>query len=210
MTKRPHIDYQQMANDDVSAGASHRNVHDNLKHLSVPELRALCDADRLPFAVCILNVTGELNTGSIVRSALLTGAERCFVFGRRRIDKRGCVGSENYVQVDRIDGLLDDGLTIDDVKFWDLMVGHNYFPVCCEQGGTPLSQMLWANTNASKEPLKPCLVFGNENRGVPDSILNDSRAVTVSIEQRGVIRSYNVSNAAAIIMHHMVSNMGWW
>lgn len=204
------IDYNSLANNDVNESFSPLNVHDHLKELTKDELRAFCDADRLPFGVCILNVTGELNVGTIIRNALLTGAKKVGIIGRRKYDKRGTVGSYNYLDVDRVEGLMDDGLTIDPSVFWSWIDKNKFFPIFIEQGGMILNDTSWKDVIYNETPLLPCLVFGNENRGIPDNILNDVRGQIVSIEQLGTIRSYNVGSASAIVMHSMVSGMGWW
>ena len=201
MSKR--VNYQELANNDISASISNLNVHDHLKGLSVEELRRLSDEDRKPFGVAILNVTGELNVGTIIRNAHLTGARKVAVLGRRKFDKRGTVGSENYVDVDRINALNEDGLTIDTNIFWAWMNDNNFSPIFCELGGTPLNDMDWTQKD------DVCLVFGNENRGVQDDLLNDGRSRIVSIEQRGVIRSFNVGTASGIIMYEMARSLGW-
>ena len=172
-------------------------------------LRELCDKDRHPFAVCILNVTGELNVGTIVRSALLTGARQVVIIGRRKYDKRGAVGSQNYIEVERIEGLRDDGLTIDPDVFWGWMAKNGYKPVFVEQGGTPLNTIDWYNWVMSMQPLLPCIVLGNENRGIQDDILYARNSRIASIPQRGVIRSYNVASSAAIVMYDMIRGMRW-
>ena len=208
MTDR--IDYQKLGNEDISASISELNVHDHLKGKDVVELRGLCDQDRLPFAVCILNITGELNVGTIIRNALLTGAEKVVIMGRRKYDKRGTVGSQNYIDVERINALNEDGLTIDTEIFWAwLRKGKGYKPFFVEQGGTPLNKIDWYNWVMSVQPLRPCLVFGNENRGVQDDLLYDRRGRIVSIPQRGVIRSYNVASASGIVMYDMIRGMKW-
>jgi tRNA G18 (ribose-2'-O)-methylase SpoU len=56
---------------------------------------------------------------------------------------------------------------------------------------------------------KPCFVFGNENRGVDHEILKDPRGRIVSLDQLGVIRSFNVATASGIVLYHVSSNMGW-
>ena len=203
------IDYQKLANNDISESIGNLNVHEHLKGRSVAELRKLCDKDRKPFGVCVLNITGELNVGTIVRSALLTGAQKVGIIGRRKYDKRGTVGSYNYIDVDRVDGLNDDGLTINPVVFWNWMLENNYSPIFVEQGGIMLNDIDWRRVTDDMHQKLPCLVFGNENRGIQDDILNDNRGMIVSIEQCGVIRSYNVASAAAIVMHNMASAMGW-
>lgn len=204
------IDYQKLGNDDISTSLSNLNVHDHLKGLSVAELRDLCDKDRKPFGVCILNVTGELNVGTIVRNALLTGARKVGIIGRRKYDKRGAVGSYNYIDVDRIEGLNEDGITINPDVFWTWMSDNNFRPLFVEQGGIMLKDIYWKEMFMRLQPLFPCLVFGNENRGVQDDILRDRRGHTISIEQLGVIRSYNVASASAIVLHHLSSDMKWF
>lgn len=208
MTKR--INYQELANEDIGKSLHHLNVHDHLKGMEVPDLRALCDKDRLPFGVCVLNITGELNVGTVIRNALLTGARKVAVIGRRKIDKRGTVGSENYIEVERIDALLDDGLTIDAEVFWAWLRKNDFKPFFVEQGGTPLNTIDWYNWVMSIQPLFPCLIFGNENRGIQSDILDDRRGRIISIPQKGVIRSYNVSSASSIVMYSMVNGMKWW
>ena len=96
------------------------NVHDHLKAYDVPTLKDITEQDRLPFAVCIINLVGDLNTGIIIRTANLMGAEKVFVFGRRRYDRRSTVGSHNYVDVVQVGGFDNDGY-VDPVKFHKLM-----------------------------------------------------------------------------------------
>jgi len=207
MSQKP--DYQKLGNDDISASISELNVHDHLKGHSIEELRALCDQDRAPFGVCILNITGELNVGTIVRNALLTGARKVAILGRRKYDKRGTVGSENYIDVERIDALNDDDLTINADTFWNWIDDNNFTPIFCEHGGIPLSMIGWYDWVSDMNPRQPCLVFGNENRGVQYDILNDKRGYIVSIPQKGTIRSYNVASASGIVMYSLASGMRW-
>lgn len=196
------VNYQDLANADVMHGASSRNVHDHLKHHSVEELCEINNSDRLPFGVAVVNVTGELNVGTIVRNALLTGAHTAGVIGRRKYDKRGTVGSEHYINIERIDALEDNGIDIRPNVFWKWMDDNNFYPVFVEQGGTLLNDVNWHEIRYQAHSRQLCFVFGNENRGIPDYLMDDSRDYSiVSIEQRGVIRSFNVGSAAAIVLH---------
>jgi len=47
--------------------------------------------------------------------------------------------------------------------------------------------------------IEPCFVFGNEGGGIPEYLIED--LPQFHIPQRGVIRSLNVSSAAAMVMH---------
>lgn len=207
---RVAVDYQKMIKEDMSKSLSHLNVHDHLKGLPVPVIRTICDNDRVPWSTCILNVTGELNTGTIIRNALLTGSKEVIILGRRKIDKRGTVGSENYINVDRIDALERDGVTINLDKFWEVMNDKGLLPVFVEQGGTMLPKVDWKEWKdiADNQNKNICLVFGNENRGIPQELLTNYPYI-VSIPQRGAIRSYNVGCSSAIVMYAMAVDLGW-
>lgn len=205
------VNYQQMANDDVAKSLSHHNVLPEFKDMSVEDRKDFCNNDRLPFKVAILNVTGELNTGTIIRNSLLMGAQEVLVIGRRKIDKRGAVGAENYIAVERIDAMLDDtNIDCDAVrKIW---VDRKLWPVYVELGGTEIPDFDWQHLTVDCEArdLTPVLVFGNENRGVPQELLDDKRRDIVSVKQRGVLRSYNVGVTSGIVMMDMLTKMNWW
>jgi tRNA G18 (ribose-2'-O)-methylase SpoU len=78
--------------------ATYWNVHDDLKDKTLPELQKICKNDQLPFAVCALNVTGDLNLGMMMRTASLFGAERFIIYGRHNYDSRTTVGAQNYLE----------------------------------------------------------------------------------------------------------------
>lgn len=205
------IDYQKMANDDVAASLSHHNVLPEYKDLSVEERKSICDNDRLPYAVAILNVTGELNTGTIIRNSLLMGAREVLVIGRRKIDKRGTVGAENYIKVERIEAMKDE-VTIDCDAVREIFDDRNYWPVYVEQGGVEIPDFDWEMLHNGCKILNrtPILVFGNENRGVPTELLDGQWSSIVSVKQRGVLRSYNVGVTSGMVMMDMLNSMGWW
>jgi tRNA G18 (ribose-2'-O)-methylase SpoU len=190
------------------------NVHDHLKTLSVEQLRELTQQNLRPFEVLCLNVMGDLNIGTIIRSSHLFGARRVHVFGRRRIDNRGLVGAQNYTKVEKTEGLLDDGVTVDPQAFWNLVERYRLLPIFVEQGGTNLYEYNWhtAHSEANSIGRSICLVMGTENSGIPRSILDDVDMVNhaVSIPQQGVIRSHNVSMAFAITAGQMIGCLGWY
>lgn len=209
------VDYQKMANDDVAAALSHHNVLPEFKDMTVIERKEACDQDRLPYSVAILNVTGELNIGTIIRNSLLMGAREVLIIGRRRFDKRGTVGAENYLNVERIEAMSDE-VNIDCDKVRTIFAERNLCPIYVEQGGVEIPNFHWRAHLGSPRfsGLTPVLVFGNENRGVPNELLKPSSdgnvPIIVSVKQRGVIRSYNVGVTSGMVMMDMLNNMGWW
>ena len=190
------------------------NVHDHLKNKSVEELRAISDGDRMPWHTLCLNVTGDLNVGTMVRTSHCLGAKSVIVFGRQRIDNRSLVGAANYIKYEKILG-IDDKLVLNADLFIKVMTERNLTPIFVEMGGTSLSEFDWCETvysiiNNGKEP---CLIMGNEGDGIPEDILNTKslfyKSMVVSIPMRGVIRSMNVAVAHSIVSSDLCLNLGW-
>ena len=192
-------DYKQLIQQEYYPA---KNVRDDIQHLSVPELIALSDADRLPFSVAIINLFGDLNTATIIRSACLLGAKRVLVFGRNKIDNRGLVGAQHYIDIHKYPGMSED-LTIDPLHFMRALDKYGLTPVFAETGQELLGSFSW---NDRLNDIEPCLVFGNESRGIDPRLVQYCQqyypgSFNVSVAQRGVMRSLNVSAAAAILMH---------
>lgn len=177
--------------------SNHWNVKEEYKGKSLEELRAIRKADLLPFAVCAINITGDLNLGIMMRSACLLGAERFIIFGRHSYDRRTTVGSHNYMEIVKA-GSIDrgGGLDIDYKEFEPTLAKYNYHPVFLETGGEPLDKFHFVHTFGDTDP---CLVFGNEGLGIPAWLMVNHPVV--SVPQGGVLRSFNVSAAASIAMY---------
>jgi len=187
-----------------------RNVHDNMKELSVEELREVVSRDRFPFQVMCLSLTGDLNIGSIIRSSILHGAEKVWIFGRRRYDRRGTVGAHNYIDVECVHGFENDNYDFHKKKFFDILSENNLVPIFVEQGGEELQNFDWSDNIEGMKSYgnTPLLVFGNETNGIPESFMEED--MIVSIPQRGVIRSFNVSSTMAMVTWDMRRAMGWF
>ena len=197
---------QNQANADIGAGYSEHNVHNSVKHLSVEERKRICLELALPYEVAIINVTGELNVGNIIRSASLCGARRVHVLGRRRYDTRGTVGTTKYIDVERINTMTEsDELDLDAIVTY--FNEKNLYPIFIEQHDHSIS--LDQLGSYIQSPLRgnyytPCLVFGNEGRGIPIELINKFPVShIVQLTQRGVIRSFNVGSTAAIVLYKM-------
>lgn len=176
-----------------------RNIYDELKGLSVAELKQIVDRDRFQFDILAFNLTGDGNIGSIVRSAICHGAGKVFVFGRRTYDRRSSVGAENYIDVERVNGFKGDSIEFDVDAFKEILTRGNYFPVFVEQGGEDLQNFKWSYNENLKKTL---VVVGNETNGIPQSFIDEFKgeSAIVSIPQRGVLRSFNVSNALNMVV----------
>jgi tRNA G18 (ribose-2'-O)-methylase SpoU len=195
----------KLAVSDITESLSEHNVYDEYKPLTIQERKIICDREQLPYEVAILNVTGELNVSNIIRSASLCGARKVHVLGRRRFDKRGTVGAENYIDVVRENYVSEnDPLKLDVPGILTYFNRHKLFPVFVEQyDGMKLDCSRELIQDVMNWNRTPTFVFGNENRGIPAELIKSFSGVPVvyQIKQRGVIRSFNVGSAAAIVLY---------
>ena len=174
------------------------NVKDDLKDKNFSEIQSIARTDSLPFAVCALNVTGDMNIGMMIRTASLMGAERFIIYGHIRYDGRTTVGAHNWLDIVKIDARIPDSIELNYDNFFPTMEKYDYNPIFFDTGGISIK-----NVDMSSICHRPCLIFGNEGVGIPP-ILYQNRTV-ITIPQRGVLRSLNVSSAASIGMYHFSS-----
>lgn len=206
MSQYPNI--KEIRTQALVANNSAFNVHDNLKHLSVPELQEVSRKDRLPWHTMTINLTGDLNVGTIIRTSHLLGAASVIVVGRTKIDRRSMVGAENYIDVKRYN-TMEDVLTINTQKVYDILKENNLTPIFVENNGRDLTKIDWRFRckEMNRTGTTPCLVMGNETGGIPDSILALENefplSFKLSVPQLGVIRSFNVAVAHAIVAYSL-------
>jgi len=160
-------------------------VRDEYKGLSPEQVKAALDPKRFDFSVLVANLVYDFNLGSIIRTANAFLAREVVIYGRKKADLRGAMGSyiyENVIHLPDLDA-LEEHLRAGD---WSL--------VCFEEveGAEPLAGFRW--------PERPLMVFGQEGPGVPEE-LRRRADFTVVIPQFGSIRSLNAGVAAGIAMY---------
>lgn len=177
------------------------NIADEFKGMALEDIQTIQRSRTLPYAVCALNVCGDLNIGTMLRSSVIMGAERFFIIGRRQYDRRSTVGAQNYIDLVRVDGMIDEQ-TVDSCTVLRTLQEYNYTPVFVEQGGRDIRDYNFKKYDDSK----PCFVFGNEGSGIPTDLL--LHGDTISVRQVGVMRSLNVSSTCAIVLDRVVEKIG--
>ncbi len=192
------------------------NVLDDYKTLDLDELKKIQESEQFPFHVLFFNLTGELNLGSMVRTSCLSGAKKAWIFGRRKFDRRGLVGANNYIEISQVNGFDDNSLNFSVSKLSDLLDQNNLVPVIVELGGNIIGSFDWKDyINPILDMNKtPVLIMGNEGTGFTPEILsfleNYPGAFKVSIPQRGVMRSFNVGHALSMVIWDMRKDMKWF
>ncbi|NBO56270.1 MAG: TrmH family RNA methyltransferase [Actinobacteria bacterium] len=168
-----------------------RNVIDEFKELPNEEIKRRIEERSNGFAVLMCHITGDFNIGTVLRSANFHGAKDFFYHGKKKYDRRGCVGVHNYTPMKFLDEL-------EDIK----AIKEDYTLVALEnniEGTSRLYDFDWGL------PKPPCIVVGEECNGIPREIL-DLCDRFVEIPNFGSVRSMNVGAAASIAMHDYVSS----
>lgn len=167
-----------------------RNVIDEFKELSNEEIHRKLDERSNGFAVLMTHVTGDFNIGTVLRSANFHGARDFFYFGRRKFDRRGCVGVHNYTKMRHLEGIQN----ILELKDQYTLIGlENNIPETVS-----IHEFNWE----LKKP--PCIVVGEECNGITDEVIKLCDFL-VEIPNFGSVRSMNVGVAASIAMHDFLS-----
>ena len=189
----PQVNYSKIIAETTS---NHYNVRDEYKDNTYEQNVAITVSEQRRFSVGCINITGELNVGMMIRSACLLGAENFYIFGRKKFDKRSTVGAEKYINI--VQYTFDDPMTADESINERLVYLLKWNSVVlCEHGGVEIG-----NHKAKEmytELQNPLFMFGSESHGVPEVIGNNPHFYKISIPQRGVLRSFNVSAAMNII-----------
>jgi tRNA G18 (ribose-2'-O)-methylase SpoU len=165
-----------------------RNIADEMKGMDEDRIRMLYNERALPFAVCVVNLTGGLNMGCIVRAANAFGAEKIFYVGKKHWNRVSSVGITNYTSVNFIPTFEELLELKDEYKF--VGVDNNV------EGCKPIGSFKYAPNTL--------FLFGEEGIGLEKQYLDVCDDI-VFIPQIGTVRSLNVSTAAGIVMFDYIS-----
>ena len=166
-----------------------RNVIDNYRHWEVELIREDLNRRRHNFSILCCNWQNDFNIGSVIRNANAFCASSVYIYGRKKYDRRGAVGTHHYEniewlkKIDNLDKLLEEK-------------EHNLVAVDNVAGAVEINDFIW--------PPRCLMAFGQEQIGVESEILERAKDV-IYIPQFGSVRSINVACASAICMHDWIS-----
>ncbi len=197
-----------------------KNVINKFADLSPQEIKRICTENAYNYANLSLNIHSNLNIGNMIRSSNLCGCKKFIIFGRRQYDKRSAVGSSNYIEVERING-VKNGITnfttelkkedyiLDENIFIKFIEDNNYLPIFVEQDYSSIianeENLLNIIDDSIKINKMPLFIYGNEHFGIPQNILDTrnrfTNSYTIELNQMGAVKSFNVSNTLSIITY---------
>ncbi|MES2875885.1 MAG: TrmH family RNA methyltransferase, partial [Patescibacteria group bacterium] len=162
-----------------------RNLVDEFKGRSEQEIIHTLDSRGAALEIAIENLERDFNMGSIVRSANAFGVRHVHVIGRRQWNKRGAMATDRYLHVNYYAT----------VKEFQVEMAHRRKAIIAVDN-VPGAR----DIRRTELPKDTVLVFGSENAGISQEILQASSLV-VEIRQGGSTRSLNVAAAAAASMY---------
>lgn len=192
-----HLDSLNLIQNNFNNNNIIYNVKDELKHLSVPEIKEYRynSLNKLPMIdVFLFGTKNESNLGTMIRTSELFGINKVWISNCKKLNSISAVGANKYINYDFI-SILNESDFIEFIK------QNNYYCIIIEQGGFELQNFNFNNI-IYNDYFKPLIIFGNESFGIPQYILNSdiSNKVVISIPQLGVLKSLNVSVSHAIII----------
>jgi tRNA G18 (ribose-2'-O)-methylase SpoU len=168
------------------------NVLDHLKTKTVPEIKEYYINNTIPAASAMMHVTGDFNLSTLIRNSNFFGYEKVFyVGGKKHYDRRGTVGTHNYIDVTFIKTEEEFVKTIKDQGYTLISIENNVNYEC--------SDLFQFMDNVNVKDIKPIFIFGEEQKGLSDYILDNSEHI-LTISGKGTVRSLNVGTASGIVL----------
>ncbi len=180
-------------NNKWSEWIDKRNVLDKYKGMDTEEIKSDVKNNTYPFAVLMMNLQGDFNLGSVVRSANSLGASEVFYYGKKKFDRRATTGTYHYTDVCHLSS-FEDVVSLKE-KYSFVALENNI-----ERNIVQLNKFNW------KTHRRPLIILGEEGAGLENDIL-DLCEHFVEIPSRGSVRSINAACAASIAMYDYVSKL---
>ena len=148
------------------------------------DLREKCNN----FSVLITNKFNDFNIGTVVRCANAFCAKEVIIYGSKKYDKRGTVGSHLYTNLRHV--RFTDELDLSD----SVVIGIDNL-----DQAVPIESFNWPSQHV-------VLMFGQEGTGLTEDLIELCDHM-VYIKQYGSVRSLNVGCASAIAMYDYCNKM---
>ena len=169
-----------------------RNVIDKYRDWSTESIKEHLQNNANPFAVCMEHWQGDFNIAALIRNANVFNAEKIIYLGKKRYDRRGCVGTHHYTNIVFLDGGIPDLVNLK----------NKYTFIAVENNISKTEKLHKFNWNKLEKP--PLFFFGEEGYGLTEEVLNLCD-YAIEIEQYGSVPSMNVGTCSGIIMYSYVN-----
>ena len=161
-----------------------RNLIDEYKGLTNEKVFSKLSKNRAPLEIAIENVEHDFNMGSIVRTANSFNVNKIHIIGKKKYNRRGAMCTDKYLEI------------IHHPTINSFLKTQKDRGLVAIENNTPRAKAL----HDKKFDKNTTLIFGSENNGISDELLEASTDVRF-IESFGSTRSVNVGVAAGIAMY---------
>jgi tRNA G18 (ribose-2'-O)-methylase SpoU len=171
-----------------------RNIIDHYKYWTDDAIRADLETKRHNFSVVCCNIGNDFNIATVIRNANAFLAKEVVIYGNKKYDRRGTVGTHHYTNFRHVKSIIDL---------------NSYFEKTFSQYEGKVKLLGIDNIPESKDinsfdfdpNVHYIMVFGQEQIGIPSDVVNMCDDL-LYIPQYGSVRSINVGTASGIIMNN--------
>jgi tRNA G18 (ribose-2'-O)-methylase SpoU len=184
------LDSQEPQGKKVIA-KENRNIIDHYHYWRHEAILSDLDTRRNNFTVLCCNLYNDFNIATVIRNANAFLSKKVIVYGNKKYDRRGTVGTHHYTHLEYI---LNKEMLI------DFLLQNNFYRIVGVDNvekAVSLPKYDWGSPKKDQEIL---MIFGQEQVGIPEDILDLCDDV-VYIPQYGSVRSLNVGTASGIAMY---------
>ena len=164
-----------------------RNVIQHYKYWETEAIKADLDTKRHNYSILCSNLGNDFNIATVIRNSNAFMAERVMIYGSKRYDKRGTVGTHNYSRIVHYPENALESI-VDDLRDFHIVAVDNI------PRAVPIETYAWPTDK------HVVMIFGQEQIGIPQCLLDIAHDV-VYISQYGSVRSLNVGTASGIAMY---------
>ena len=164
-----------------------------------------------------LNIHGDMNIGCMLRSSHQCGCKKFIIYGKKKYDKRSSVGAQYYIScqflTDDVKLILEkDDYILDENILYNYIIENKCLPIFVELDNQSIKvtkdNIKFIILESIRLDLVPLFIYGNETYGISNNILNIRNKLiyhyTLELKQKGILPSYNVSNALSIISYYVM------
>lgn len=170
-------------------GSWTKNVQNKFKPLSQEEIIEELRKNMLPCAVLACNIEGDFNLGNIIRTANAYNLNCVYYFGKRKFNRKSCMGTYKYIDVKPLINFNDIELLKEKYHFVGLENNIN-------KKTYDIDDYKFKNNTL--------LVVGEENSGIPNNIIDlCDDLIEIKLAEFGSVRSLNLGSAAAIAINKL-------
>jgi tRNA G18 (ribose-2'-O)-methylase SpoU len=147
--------------------------------------------NRLPFVIAVINMSKEMNIGSLLRTAHAGAARELLLIGEPSYNTYAAATADRWTDVNYLE-------TPTDLIAWTQQEQMDLVAVEHEDRAVGLFEATY--------PGRPVFVLGAEKLGVPREVL-DAAKLIVQIPQWGLVPSLNVAAAGSIVIYDFIAKL---